>query len=922
MGANIVRDIAARVGFRPRRVPFSDLLAHVETQARPSGDGAHRGGPDGIAGLRRSRIAGPNFNAERKALFGALGALDDPAFADLGALLARNRPAPTLRIALGIEEARRSGQADALAAQIKALLRRDPSSLHDVAKAFETAAALPSYRSALDAATGALLQIDAGRDVAESDEISGDLALIRIGSLYASERYAECLDLIGTLAPARRAAAFRYEVASLYKLGRYDRCEAVKAEARARLGEGAYVSALRELPRSVLTAADAADMLGGTDPERMDPQRMMHLIELLYNRGDLDGLQEVIDRLGREERFALQLAEMQAEARIANILEYAEIRRPHWDELLEVRSSLESAYARAAEGQPAHVTALLDQVARLKAGARQSWIESEYCFDHAFELAAHLRGRIAAGTPTSAIRIGDGEAVYLAAAGEGRPELEAARARMREIWWSDSRIGAGEADLEPLIRTAVRSADVVGIVPTWRILDRYRYVEERQKDYLGAFSASLDWMASDEGVAAEGLVLTSCHFHQAFMKWDLYKYVLAAAGEVSVVSCHDLTAAIPEMFGIGVRRSYLIPSESRFSQQFAAGPITEAFYPGRFRELVDGMEVEPGDVYLVAAGFLGKYLCHLVKERGGIAIDIGSGADYMAGHRTRVFNAGRHWVHLRPGLLDGRDLDGLPLEAATGHGGGPAGGDAHPSGPLSSDESRRRDVRPMLAAPPVRTGTAPARPPILLTWHPRCASGYISSVLSSCGVELGHERRGRDGICSWMLAVDDLNPPWGDPPPATGGYAAEWAYVRDFRSSVPSIALENCRARSYAFRRFHIWRTSGIDLDDHRGVLDRALASYVLWYEIVLDRPLGGVVRVEHVAEDLPPLLERLDGRSGSEADLVRRKLREGHKANDSAGKFDIEKPRFTEADWGAADEALLLRLERLAARIGYAAPS
>jgi hypothetical protein len=43
----------------------------------------------------------------------------------------------------------------------------------------------------------------------------------------------------------------------------------------------------------------------------------------------------------------------------------------------------------------------------------------------------------------------------------------------------------------------------------------------------------------------------------------------------------------------------------------------------------------------------------------------------------------------------------------------------------------------------------------------RSGTKYISRVLSSGGLDIGHEFMGKDGIASWLLAVDAESAPWG-----------------------------------------------------------------------------------------------------------------------------------------------------------------
>ena len=84
----------------------------------------------------------------------------------------------------------------------------------------------------------------------------------------------------------------------------------------------------------------------------------------------------------------------------------------------------------------------------------------------------------------------------------------------------------------------------------------------------------------------------------------------------------------------------------------------------------------PGAVFLVGAGALGKIYCQWIKERGGIALDIGSMCDAWAEvgrlrkscHRLEVYDetpplarpdAVRHYNAMI--ARDGLRLDPLPL---------------------------------------------------------------------------------------------------------------------------------------------------------------------------------------------------------------------------------------------------------------------
>jgi hypothetical protein len=52
--------------------------------------------------------------------------------------------------------------------------------------------------------------------------------------------------------------------------------------------------------------------------------------------------------------------------------------------------------------------------------------------------------------------------------------------------------------------------------------------------------------------------------------------------------------------------------------------------------------------------------------------------------------------------------------------------------------------------------------PLLITGCARSGTGYISKLMTRCGLDIGHEAWGKDGCSSWVMAVDDENPPWGE----------------------------------------------------------------------------------------------------------------------------------------------------------------
>lgn len=78
---------------------------------------------------------------------------------------------------------------------------------------------------------------------------------------------------------------------------------------------------------------------------------------------------------------------------------------------------------------------------------------------------------------------------------------------------------------------------------------------------------------------------------------------------------------------------------------------------------------------------------------------------------------------------------------------------------------------------------------ILVVGHPRCGTRYISKLLQSYGLDVEHEKIGKDGTSSWFYTVDDY-PPFDTIKQKRSEYIWENMIhcVRDPFKAIPSIA--------------------------------------------------------------------------------------------------------------------------------------
>ncbi|NEO35141.1 MAG: hypothetical protein F6J90_01995 [Moorea sp. SIOASIH] len=133
----------------------------------------------------------------------------------------------------------------------------------------------------------------------------------------------------------------------------------------------------------------------------------------------------------------------------------------------------------------------------------------------------------------------------------------------------------------------------------------------------------------------------------------------------------------------------------------------------------------------------------------------------------------------------------------------------------------------------------------LITGHPRCGSGFMSNLFRQLGFDIGHEKLGQDGVSSWLMAVKDLNAPWGD---NSSSYYVKFnyliLYVRNPQDALPSILLENEVERSLNFRRNYILRQLDFDINQFSHPLDKAIAYFLGLNKIIELQKPDQVVKV------------------------------------------------------------------------------
>ena len=255
----------------------------------------------------------------------------------------------------------------------------------------------------------------------------------------------------------------------------------------------------------------------------------------------------------------------------------------------------------------------------------------------AFEVFLHIRERMRSKSPTSVIRLGDGEGALL-----GYPTITNRQDvdRFLSIWLRTKAIPEEKVlALASALKQAVSNADIIGLPREKQIREGFHPWWRAVQESVNALRLPIRvppmprnlWRAVQESVDALGLISpstleTHTALHRLLQHALLYRPILQDSAFLGIISCRPIAESLQQLFNIDQVRWHGVQGELD-----ATGPVETAHYPDGFRELRRTLTVPfPGAVFLVGAGPFGKVYCQWIKERGGIAIDIGSIFDSWA----------------------------------------------------------------------------------------------------------------------------------------------------------------------------------------------------------------------------------------------------------------------------------------------------
>lgn len=224
-----------------------------------------------------------------------------------------------------------------------------------------------------------------------------------------------------------------------------------------------------------------------------------------------------------------------------------------------------------------------------------------------------LRSKIGQGY--SLIRYGDGEARVLN--GLNEPQ-EYARILRRQL--GDGTVFQDAVRIRENLISAIKNSDLLGL-PFGK--EKHGGGWENAFDVLNKF------------VPSPGSYRRNCHIdiHSHFLDKGYYAELLKGVEVVNYISCRKIDKQIADTFGIPFVNSYQIAPEIMFSPNYKG----KRHYPDQFVKIESWMDKMPvkDSVCFVGGGVVGKIYCNWFRDRGGVAMDIGSVFDSWGGFKTR-----------------------------------------------------------------------------------------------------------------------------------------------------------------------------------------------------------------------------------------------------------------------------------------------
>lgn len=150
------------------------------------------------------------------------------------------------------------------------------------------------------------------------------------------------------------------------------------------------------------------------------------------------------------------------------------------------------------------------------------------------------------------------------------------------------------------------------------------------REGLNEYWYNCDKRLESKGVEVKNMV--DLDYRYEWLENGRYAELLTGLENLCYISCRNLDDKFKEVFGIKNVHSYIIAPEAKFTNGYEGAK----HYPDQFRDIERWMNKMPisGTLCLTGTGIMKSY-CNWFRDKGGIALDIGSVFDQWAGRVTR-----------------------------------------------------------------------------------------------------------------------------------------------------------------------------------------------------------------------------------------------------------------------------------------------
>jgi hypothetical protein len=185
--------------------------------------------------------------------------------------------------------------------------------------------------------------------------------------------------------------------------------------------------------------------------------------------------------------------------------------------------------------------------------------------------------------------------------------------------YAEEHIFHGVMNIKYGLIKAVSNSDILG-VPSWL---HFRVINESNQNAMVA--QALCFTETKQVTKNKANIFDHYIFRQ-FQQDGFFYQLLKELDFLGVVSHTDISPILKEKFNIESVCNYKIPGHQTYMQDI------EPQYPNIYKKIIKDLVVPyQGAIFLVAAGYLGKIYCDEIKNKGGMAIDIGAIFDAWTG---------------------------------------------------------------------------------------------------------------------------------------------------------------------------------------------------------------------------------------------------------------------------------------------------